>query len=125
MEDFKDWVVDQILLLYGTYPLASKNLAEFATGMRKMARWRRTASGSGREPDPIMHFFWRASQLGVPPDQAVGSQDLDFFCELLGHVADKVGSDVSLNMKGSGAFWKLARRGSQLNVMRAQPRRPR
>ena len=107
-QDFKDWVVDQILLLYGTYPLASKNLAEFATGMRKMARWRRTASGSGREPDPIMHFFWRASQLGVPPDQAVGSQDLDFFCELLGHVADKVGSDVSLNMKGSGAFWAAA-----------------
>ena len=106
-QDFKDWVVDQILLLYGTYPLASKTLAEFATGIRKHARWRRTSIGGRREPEPIMHFFWRASQLGVPADQSVGSEDIDFFCELLGHVADQVGSDLALNMRDT-TFWSAA-----------------
>ena len=39
-----------------------------------------------------MHFFWRAAQLGVPKAFVVGSEDIEFYCELLGSVADKVGA---------------------------------
>jgi len=104
-QDFKTFVVDQVLLLYGTYQLASKTLHEFALGLRKHARWRRASDGSkGKEPEPLMHFFWRSSQLGVPAEQMVGADDIDFFCELLGAVGDKVGADHTLHMKVN-AFW--------------------
>ena len=73
-QDFRSWVRDQILMLYGTYNLAAKTIAEFAYGLRH-ARWRRTHEEHGREPEPVMHFFWRAAQLGVPRDQIVGSVD--------------------------------------------------
>jgi hypothetical protein len=77
-----------VLLLYGTYQLASKTLHEFALGLRKNARWRRASDGSkGKEPEPLMHFFWRSSQLGVPAEQMVGADDIDFFCELLGAIS--------------------------------------
>ena len=115
-QDFKTWLVDQVLMLYGTYPLASKTLHEFAYGMRKTARWRRTHEPEdGREPEPIIHFFWRASQLGVPSNQIVGSEDIDFFCELLGAVADKVGSDHTLKLR-SGAFWSAVGTACELVI---------
>ena len=49
-----------------------------------------------------------ASQLGVPPNQIVGSEDIDFFCGLIGCVADKMGSDHTLNVK-PGAFWSASK----------------
>lgn len=51
-----------------------------------------------------MHYFWRASQLGVPQAQWVSTEDIDFLCELLGTVAVTVGNDHTLHCR-TGAFW--------------------
>ena len=103
-QDFASWAVDQLLLLYGSAALAHRRLCEFAYGLR-VARWRRLSEDEhGREPEPILHFFWRASQLGVPSSLVAGNEDIDFFCELLGAVADLVGNDRMLDMSAA-AFW--------------------
>lgn len=77
---------------------------EFLYGVRA-GRHRENADGVV-EPEPILHFFWRATHHGVPLEDRLPQSEFDFYLDLLVATATAVGEEHTLNTKGS-AFWNL------------------
>jgi hypothetical protein len=102
---FADFVPDQFVVLYGIKSLAIKNINEFLYGVRKQ-RTRHNAKQE-EENEPVLHIFWQASQHGVPDAEKMHADDFDFYIDLLGELANCVGAEHTLKMKGVGAFWNL------------------
>ena len=59
-----------------------------------------------QEEEPLLYFFWQASHHGVPFESHVHADDFDFYMDVLGTVAEVVGAEHTLAMKG-GAFWNM------------------
>ena len=102
---FPDFVPNQFVVIYGMKSLAVKSINEFLFGVRA-SRSREAADGSF-EAEPIVYPFWRATHHGVPPEDRMAFGDFDFYIDLLGCVATKVGEEHTLKLKGVGAFWNL------------------
>ena len=99
------YVPNQFVVLYGMKSLATKNINEFLFGTRA-CRTRESADGT-LEAEPIVYTFWRATHHGVPLEDRMAASDFDFYLDLLACVAEKVGEEHTLKMKGVGAFWNL------------------
>lgn len=80
-QDLKHFIADQMLVLYGFKKLAEHNIVHFAYGLRKY-RYRKTMCG-GREREPVLYTFWQMAQLGVPEDQTIDREELDFLLLIL------------------------------------------
>jgi len=100
-----DYVPNQFVVIYGMRSLAVKNINEFLYGVR--AGRMRTAADGSTEPEPVLHYFWRATHHGVPFEERLPPADFDFFIDLLSAVASAVGEEHTLKCKGTGAFWNL------------------
>jgi len=100
-----DFVPNQFVVLYGVKSLAIKNINEFMYGVRA-CRTRTTPSGA-TEPEPILHFFWRATHHGVPLEERLPPSDFALYIDLLSGVANAVGDEHTLNCKGAAAFWNI------------------
>ena len=96
---FRDFVPDQFVVLYGIKSLAIKNINEFLYGVRKQ----RMRLNAKEEEDDGCPLFWRAAP-GVPDADKLHADDFDFYIDLLGTLADCVGVEHTLKMKGAGAF---------------------
>ena len=85
-------------------PPSPQNINEFLYGIRKLRN--RTKPTGEEEEEPLLYFFWQASQHGVPHEKHIHADDFDFYVDLLGITADVIGSEHTLKMKG-GAFWNM------------------
>ncbi|KAL1529932.1 hypothetical protein AB1Y20_000860 [Prymnesium parvum] len=103
-QELRDFVPDQMLVLYGVKKLAARHLLEFLYGTR--AHRYRAGPGKKKEPEPQIHFFWRACQLGVPREMWIVKEDFNFYVELVGAVATCVGNDHTLQTKTT-SFWAI------------------
>jgi hypothetical protein len=85
----------------------------------RACRTRTTPSGA-TEPEPILHFFWRATHHGVPLEERLPPSDFALYIDLLSGVANAVGDEHTLNCKGAAAFWNIY--GSMQECVVARPR---
>jgi hypothetical protein len=100
--DMPNFVPDQFVVLYGIKSLAIKNINSFMYGVRAERR-RKNAAGV-EEEEPMLYFFWKACWHGVPQEERLSHEDVDFYLDLLATLAKLISDEHTFNLKG-GAFW--------------------
>ena len=60
-----------------------------------------------REPEPLLHFFWRAAALGVPEAERASMDELNFYLALLHALEAVVAKDHRAGIPGWSKWLRL------------------